>query len=62
MTTDTRPLPKLHAGSPLAFIRDLAMMAICIGIVVSFLADVWTTRPAVDHVQRADVADTSRSA
>ena len=62
MTTDTRPLPKLRAGSPLAFVRDLAMMAICIGIVVSFLADVWTTRQPADRAARARVAQTVQSA
>jgi hypothetical protein len=62
MPTDTRPSLAFPIRSRLAVLRDLAMVAVCVAIVASFLVDIWEARPPKDHRVHATVADARRGA
>lgn len=62
MTTDTRPTFAFRTRPRLTTIRDLAMVAVCVAIVASFLVDIWEARPPTDYRVNASIADVRRGA
>lgn len=63
MTTDSRPTLRLPIrASPLATVRDIAMVAVCVALVAAFLADVWRSTPPAPFEAFDHAADVRRTA